>query len=561
MFDGWVGSRSFVFIGDGNCDDWQSTCDRLRELTEQGYAFSLYVQNQTGTANIVECVSKYYSPLEPPPGPDDVVEDLRDLQPDVSVSLSAEPDPVAAGEVLTYTVGLTNTGGVTDTFHITLTLPAQVNPTGSRTWTITDLPPTATWQTLVTAAVVPEFVGQTTANLRADGRKDSWDEISVTTTVRTCIPVEQIRVIKENQVIPIAVLQEFPPPWWKYFLRAEITPTTASPYFLTWTPVPSATYGDGHRVFYVAHLYPGDLFSVSVTAVNTCSQVTAIYSEVVPPVLEITKSAPPTVAWGASIQYSLAVTINNEYGAGCLYVRDILPEGLVFQGCDACTYDGATREVGWDWHGLNPEHSHVFQISSRAVHQGVVVNKVYSATFVLHYVRPGEQQTFIATGGPVTTTVLPPMTQIFLPVSFRNYTLPLTVEAPDLVVQNVVIATNDIYITVANVGTERVGPGTFVHLYVDPNPIPTVNQRWWDIGSQGAFWIMANSLEPKGLSVTLHFWDPSYQPGELYSHVDFPLASGTKIYVQVDAWWWEGTHGRWLESNENNNVYGPVYAP
>jgi uncharacterized repeat protein (TIGR01451 family) len=74
---------------------------------------------------------------------------------DLSVAKQADPALVQAGGQLTYTISITNTGGVTLTAAVTDVLPAQVTPSGTLTWTPPSLAPGTIWtQTVVVTAEV-----------------------------------------------------------------------------------------------------------------------------------------------------------------------------------------------------------------------------------------------------------------------------------------------------------------------------------------------------------------------------------------------------------------------
>jgi hypothetical protein len=166
----------------------------------------------------------------------------------------------------------------------------------------------------------------------------------------------------------------------------------------------------------------------------------------------------------------------------------------------------------------------------------------------------------------LTATILgcPTSPSICLPLIVENY-----VSAPDLVVDKIIAASNAITVVIRNQGDVAVPADAahefWVDLYVNPNPVPThVDQTWQMLGSQGAAWGVTQpalpALVPGGV-FTLTTDDAYYWPTE--SHIVWPLASGTRVYAQVDsanAW---TSYGAVLESHEisggpYNNVSGPV---
>jgi uncharacterized repeat protein (TIGR01451 family) len=79
----------------------------------------------------------------------------------------ADPPVVQAGAGLTYTLYITNAGAVTLNGVITDTLPAQVTPTGSLTWTLLGLAPSEAWTRTVHVTVEASYLGTLTNVVRA----------------------------------------------------------------------------------------------------------------------------------------------------------------------------------------------------------------------------------------------------------------------------------------------------------------------------------------------------------------------------------------------------------
>jgi uncharacterized repeat protein (TIGR01451 family) len=79
--------------------------------------------------------------------------------PALAVIASATPNPVAAGAALTYTLRVTNTGGVALTVTITDTLPDGVVPGGARFWSPVVIEPGEFWVEDVVVTVDPDASG------------------------------------------------------------------------------------------------------------------------------------------------------------------------------------------------------------------------------------------------------------------------------------------------------------------------------------------------------------------------------------------------------------------
>ena len=91
-------------------------------------------------------------------------------------------------------------------------------------------------------------------------------------------------------------------------------------------------------------------------------------------------------------------------------------------------------------------------------------------------------------------------------------------------------------------------------MYFNPNPAPPpINKPWDTIASHGANWGVTATLNP-GESLTLVTGGAYYDDGSS----SFPV--GADVYAYVDSVNYATTYGNILESNEDNNVLGPVVS-
>jgi hypothetical protein len=147
--------------------------------------------------------------------------------------------------------------------------------------------------------------------------------------------------------------------------------------------------------------------------------------------------------------------------------------------------------------------------------------------------------------------------RFYLPLVMKRY-----VSAPDLVVAGILVAGDDVQMSVRNQGDVTAWGGFWVDVYVAPQPVPTaVNQTWPDLAAEGLVWGVTADLRP-GETLTLTVGDGYY--ADEYSQVTWPLATGTPVYAQVDSANAGTTYGAILESHEitggaYNNVAGPAY--
>jgi hypothetical protein len=151
----------------------------------------------------------------------------------------------------------------------------------------------------------------------------------------------------------------------------------------------------------------------------------------------------------------------------------------------------------------------------------------------------------------VTVTEMPTY-YVYLPLVSKNYLV-----APDLVVQSITVTSDDVQVVIENQGNAPVTDEFWVEAYINPAPAPTaVNQLWWELGTEGMVWGVVSSALPleSGDAMTLTVGDAYYQ--STYSRFSTPLAAGTPVYVQVDAYNADTDYGTVLESHE---ISGGVY--
>jgi uncharacterized repeat protein (TIGR01451 family) len=149
--------------------------------------------------------------------------------------------------------------------------------------------------------------------------------------------------------------------------------------------------------------------------------------------------------------------------------------------------------------------------------------------------------------------------RVYLPLLARGYVL-----APDLVVERIVVASDDVQVIIRNQGNATAHDDFWVDVYIAPRSVPiAVNQIWPDLADEGLVWGVTADLPPGGV-LTLTVGDDYYV--DEYSQVTWPLAPGTPVYAQVDSANAGTTYGAVLEIHEvtggaYNNIAGPAYPP
>jgi len=138
--------------------------------------------------------------------------------------------------------------------------------------------------------------------------------------------------------------------------------------------------------------------------------------------------------------------------------------------------------------------------------------------------------------------------EIYLPLIAKNF-----VSAPDLVITELSAAGGNITVKLKNQGNAAVTDAFWVDVYFNPNQTPALNKPWNSIAPAGVVWGVTVDI-PAGDTLTLTVGDKYYAPQ--YSSGSFP--TGAQVYGYVDSVDYTSSFGAVRESDENNNLSGPV---
>jgi hypothetical protein len=140
--------------------------------------------------------------------------------------------------------------------------------------------------------------------------------------------------------------------------------------------------------------------------------------------------------------------------------------------------------------------------------------------------------------------------RIYLPLVINNFSA-----SPDLVIDSLTAGPGGPQVVIRNAGNTAVTDAFWVDVYFNPNQTPSLNKPWNTIATHGAVWGVTKSLNP-GEALTLNVGDAYYYPTR--SSSSFP--AGAQVYAYVDSINYTTSYGNVQESNENNNLSGPVTA-
>jgi uncharacterized repeat protein (TIGR01451 family) len=273
-----------------------------------------------------------------------------------------------------------------------------------------------------------------------------------------------------------------------------------------------------------------------------------------PPILDITKTVTPTtgVTYQGEVTYTITLSNSGQSEAANTLLTDTLPVEVDFvrwidqpAGADA-SGDQLT------WNGSVPageELSFIFVGRHIGDFGDVVTNQ---ADFSHSSGNGSATATFTVELDPPPPPPPPPPASpsiIYLPLVNKNFATFV-----DLIVEELVVSSTGVTVTVKNVGNAPVEDAFWVDLYIDPDPPPTgVNQQWQDLSIQGVAWGVTDPL-PANTSLTLTLGDQYFVPAESNF---VPVPPGTPVYAQVDSINFDTSYGNVLESDESNNILGP----
>jgi uncharacterized repeat protein (TIGR01451 family) len=337
------------------------------------------------------------------------------------VTKQAHPNPVQAGARLTYTLRVTNTGGLTLTATITDVLPAHVTPAGVITWTPIITAPGGVWMETVVVTVEINYEGPLTNVVQVTMEEGATGVYTVTTlalaphlevTKRAYPnPVQAgaqltytLRVTNTGGVTSTATITDV--------LPGHVTPTGV----ITWTPIITAPGGVWAEtvVVTVEVGYGGSL--TNVVQVTTEEGATGIYTETtlsLVPHLEVSKQADFSGGlWVRLLRYALVVTNTSSSTVTQIVLTDAIPVSTTFAWASG-NYTQAGGVVTWTAASLAPNDvlTATLVVTVEHLPPGTpVVNAVYG-------VRAGEHSVTVM-GAPVEAVI--PWRCLLLPV-LRNW--------------------------------------------------------------------------------------------------------------------------------------------
>jgi uncharacterized repeat protein (TIGR01451 family) len=277
------------------------------------------------------------------------------VTPELIVAKQAGSDPVDAGEQLTYTIRVTNTGNVDLHATVTDVLPGRVTPTGVLTWPAVITAPDGVWERTVVVTVEMGYSG-TLVNVVHVTTEEGAAGV-YTATVLSLAP--HVSVTKQASIDPVDAGGRL-----TYTIRVtntgnvdlhatvtDVLPSHIIPTgVLTWPVVIAAPDGVWtERVVVTVEMgYAGPL--TNVVRVATKEGATGVYTETslsLAPLLSVTKQASSDrVDAGERLTYTIRITNTGNVDLHAT-VTDVLPSQVTPTG--ALTWPTVIAAPGDVW--------------------------------------------------------------------------------------------------------------------------------------------------------------------------------------------------------------------
>jgi hypothetical protein len=155
--------------------------------------------------------------------------------------------------------------------------------------------------------------------------------------------------------------------------------------------------------------------------------------------------------------------------------------------------------------------------------------------------------------GVTTITLSLGRAYIYLPLVLRDFK-----SGKNLVISAINPSTNpaNVNVVIKNAGDVAVTELFWAVLYLDPTSQVQINKFWYNVGCpNGIVWNVTTPIQP-GQSLTLTLATAYASP---YTQWPASFSVGAhRLYAQVDAWAATGTTGLVQETNESDNIVGPV---
>ncbi len=127
-------------------------------------------------------------------------------------------------------------------------------------------------------------------------------------------------------------------------------------------------------------------------------------------------------------------------------------------------------------------------------------------------------------------------------------------------VESISASSGGVTVVIKNIGGSPVVAAFWVDVYFNPSQRPIYNQQWEQIAPAGVVWGVNGAglgqLVPGG-TLTLVSGGDYYAAAESSA---LPFPGGAQVYAQVDSVNPTTTYGAVQESNEANNISGPVIS-